>query len=363
MKKGCPYGSHRVLEPAGTLPQPAWRLDNTPDIYDNEVLIDVRTLNVDAASFTQIEKQAEEEVAKAFGGEHGSPEYWDKVEERIGGIIMETVSKRGKQHNPVTGSGGMLIGTVAEVGPAVKDKKGLKPGDKIATLVSLSLTPLKLERIVKVHRDKDQVDVVGKAILFESGIFAKLPDDMPETLALAVLDVAGAPAQTAKLVKPGDVVFIIGGGGKSGLLCVYEAKKRAGITGKVVVMGHSEASCARARELGYADAVFAGDATKPLETMNKLLAVTGGEKADVTINCVNIPGTEMSSILSTKDDGTIYFFSMATSFTAAALGAEGVGSDATMIIGNGYTRGHADIALNTLRECPKLREMFERLFV
>lgn len=362
MKKGCPYGSHRVIEPAGTLPQPAWRIDNTMEIHDNEVLIDVRTLNVDSASFTQIEKQAEQEISETFKGSHDSPEFWSAVDSRIGQIIMETVEKRGKQHNPVTGSGGMLTGKVVEIGPAIRDKKGLRVGDKIATLVSLSLTPLKLEKIVKVYRDRDQVDVVGKAILFESGIFAKLPDDMPETLALAVLDVAGAPAQTARLVKPGDVVFIIGGGGKSGLLCTYEAKKRAGVTGKVVVMAHSESSAARARELGLADVVFTGDATKPLETMNKVLQATGGVKADVTINCVNIPGTEMSSIMTTRDGGMIYFFSMATSFTAAALSAEGIGADPVMIIGNGYTRGHAEIALHTLRECPKLREMFEKLF-
>jgi len=362
VKKGCAYGSHRVLEPAGTLPQPAWKIDNTMEIYDNEVLINVRTLNVDSASFTQIEKQAETEVAAGFKGSHGSPEFWAAVDDRIAGIIMETVASRGKQHNPVTGSGGMLIGAVAAIGPAVKDKKGLNVGDRIATLVSLSLTPLKIEKIVKVHRDKDQVDVEAQAILFESGIFAKLPDDMPETLALAVLDVAGAPAQTAKLVKPGDVVFIIGGGGKSGLLCTYEARKRAGVTGKVIVMGHSERSCERARELGLADAVFAADATKPLESMDRFMEASGGEKADITINCVNIPKTELTSIMCTKDTGTIYFFSMATSFTAAALAAEGIGADTLMIIGNGYTKGHAQIALNTLRECPKLREMFEKLF-
>jgi L-erythro-3,5-diaminohexanoate dehydrogenase len=96
--------------------------------------------------------------------------------------------------------------------------------------------------------------------------------------------------------------------------------------------------------------------------MKMVEEATGGKMADVTINCVNIPGTEMSSILSTRDMGIIYFFSMATSFTAAALGAEGVGRDVTMIIGNGYTRGHAEIALETLRESPKLRKIFEDLY-
>ena len=343
MKKGCPYGTHRVLEPEGTLPQPAWKIDNTMEIYDNEILIDVQTLNIDSASFTQIEQEAEGDV------------------EKIKAKMKEIIGDRGKHHNPVTGSGGMLIGTIAKIGDKLQDRD-LKVGDRIATLVSLSLTPLKIDNIKEVRPEIDQADVKGQAILFESGIYAKLPEDMSETLALAVLDVAGAPAQTAKLVEPGDTVFIIGAGGKSGMLCLHEARKRAGVTGTVIGMGHSDSSCNRIKELGLADIVLQGDATKPVEVLEMVKESLGGNQADITINCVNIPDTEMASILPTKDDGTIYFFSMATSFTKAALGAEGVGKDTEMIIGNGYTKGHADIALNTLRENPKLKDIFEELY-
>jgi L-erythro-3,5-diaminohexanoate dehydrogenase len=344
MPKGCKYGTHRVIEPKGVLPQPAWKIDNTMEIYDNEILIDVHTLNIDSASFTQIEQET--------GGD----------EEKIAQKMLEIVNQRGKHHNPVTGSGGMLVGTVREIGKDLQGKIDLKVGDKIATLVSLSLTPLVINRIKEIRKEIDQVDIDGQAILFESGIYAKLPDDMPETLALAVLDVAGAPAQTAKLVKPGDTVFIIGAGGKSGMLCLHEAKKRAGVTGKVIGMGHSEASCKRILELGLADVMIQGSATEPVDVLKKVEEVTDGELADITINCVNIPNTEMASILATKDKGLVYFFSMATSFTAAALGAEGIGKDVTMIIGNGYTKGHAEISLNVLRENPKLREVFEKLY-
>ncbi|HOO30441.1 MAG: zinc-binding dehydrogenase [Bacillota bacterium] len=344
MAKGCKYGTHRVIEPEGAMPQAAWKIDNEMAVRDNEILINVQTLNIDAASFTQIKKQAGND------------------EKRIGEIMMGIVADRGKHHNPVTGSGGMLIGTVEKIGPDLIGSTDLEVGDRIATLVSLTLTPLVIDKIIKVHLDTDQVDIEGHAILFESGIYAKLPNDMPDSLSLAVLDVAGAPAQTAKLVHPGDTVLIIGAGGKSGLLCMYEAKKRAGVTGKVIALAHSEASKARAEATGFADVVIAGDATRPLEIMKMVEEATGGKMADVTINCVNIPGTEMSSILSTRDMGIIYFFSMATSFTAAALGAEGVGRDVTMIIGNGYTRGHAEIALETLRESPKLRKIFEDLY-
>jgi len=342
MKKGCPFGTHRVISPKGVLPQPADVIDNTMEIYDNEVLIDVQTLNVDSASFTQIERQANGDI------------------EEIKKIMLGIVAKAGKHKNPVTGSGGMLIGTVKEIGPAYVGD--LKVGDKIATLVSLSLTPLVIDEILEVRPDIDQVDIKGKAILFQSGIYAVLPKDLPETLALSVLDVAGAPAQTARLVQSGDTVVVIGGGGKSGLLCLYEAKKRAGVTGKVICIGGSEKSTDRARKLGLADEYFAADATDAVGIYNKVMELTDGKLADVVINCVNIENTEMASILACKDGGDVYFFSMATSFTKAALGAEGVGKDVNMIVGNGYAKGHAAISLQVLRECPALKELFAEMY-
>ncbi len=344
MKKGNPYGIHRVLEPKGVLPQPALKIDNNMEIYDNEILIDVQTLNIDSASFTQIEKQANGNV------------------EEIKKIMKGIVAERGKHQNPVTGSGGMLIGTVEEIGPALKDKTDLKIGDKIATLVSLSLTPLRIDEILDVRKEIDQVDIKGKAILFESGIYAKISKDLPENLVLSVLDVAGAPAQTAKLVKPGDTVVVLGGTGKSGMLCLYEAKKRAGITGKVICIGSRDETIERAKKANLADVYIKANATDAIEVMEKVSKATNGKMADIVINVVNIPNTEMSSILSAKDDGVVYFFSMATSFTKAALGAEGVGKDVTMIIGNGYTKGHAEISLQIMRESPVLRRIFEELY-
>ncbi|WP_346914746.1 L-erythro-3,5-diaminohexanoate dehydrogenase [Clostridium sp.] len=345
MKKGCKYGTHRVITPAGVLPQPALKIDNDMEIYDNEILIDVQALNVDSASFTQIEEEAGHDV------------------EKIKAKILEIVGERGKMQNPVTGSGGMLIGKIAKIGAALEGKTDLKVGDKISTLVSLSLTPLKIEEIIDIKPDIDRVEIKGQAILFESGLYAKLPEDMEETLALAALDVAGAPAQVAKLVRPGQSVLLLGAAGKSGMLCCYEAVKRVGPTGNVIGLVRNEEEAARLRRLNLNMKIVIGDATKAIDVMNLALANNNGEEVDVSINIVNVQNTEMSTILPVKDDGIVYFFSMATAFTKAALGAEGVGKDVTMIVGNGYTKGHAEITLQELRENETLRAIFQELYV
>ncbi|MFW5878425.1 MAG: L-erythro-3,5-diaminohexanoate dehydrogenase [Myxococcota bacterium] len=344
MKTGSPFGTHRVIEPEGTMPQAAWKIDNTMEPYSNEILVDVLTLNLDSASFHQIREAA--------GGD----------EEKIKETIFKTVADRGKQHNPVTGSGGMFIGQIAQVGDDLKDKVQVGPGDRIASLVSLSLTPLKIESIEKIDLESGQIDVKAQAILFETGVYAKLPSDMPEKVALAVLDVAGAPAQVSRLVKKDDTVVVLGPGGKSGLLCLHEARKQAGPGGKIIALYRSENAAKRVHATGLADMVLQADANRPTDTYHVVNEATGGKMADVAINCTNVPGTEMSSILSVHDGGKVYFFNMATSFTAAALGAEGVGKDAELIIGNGYAKGHADYSLNILRENETLREMFHELF-
>jgi len=342
MEKLCKYGTNRVIEPTGVLPQAAAKIDNTMKVKANELLIDVITLNIDSASFTQIKKACQNDVLK------------------MEKMILEIVSTRGKMQNPVTGSGGMLIGKVKEVGPLFPDQS-LKKGDKIATLVSLSLTPLVIDKIKEINLDNDQVHIEGSAILFETGIFARVPNDMDEHLVLAALDVAGAPAQVDKLVKEGDTVAIIGAAGKSGVLCAYQAMVKATKTGKVIGVVNEEQQITALNELGLCDEVVLADATNAIEVYEKVTKVNHGQ-VDITINVVNVPNTEMSCILITKDSGIVYFFSMATSFTKAALGAEGVGSDVTMIIGNGYTKGHAELTLKLVNNAKKIKELFEKKY-
>ena len=345
MKKGNKYGTHRVIEPKGALPQPATRISNDMDIFDNEILIDVDYLNIDSASFTQLREEGNGDI------------------ENIKTRILEIVEEKGKMQNPVTGSGGMLIGKVEKIGESLKPKVDLKIGDKIATLVSLSLTPLRIDQILKINPDIDRVEIVGKAILFESGIYAKLPKDMEDTLALAVLDVAGAPAQVKNLVKPGNTVLILGATGKSGLMCSYVAKKLAGKKGKVIGQARNEKRAEFLRSTDFCHEVIIADVFKPVNVLETVLAVNNGTEVDISINCLSIPSTELSCILPVRDGGIVYFFSMATSFTKAALGAEGVGKDVSMIIGNGYTKNHDQFALDILRESSVLRKIFEEKYI
>jgi L-erythro-3,5-diaminohexanoate dehydrogenase len=335
-----PYGLHRVLEPAGTLPQQARRLDPSPPPRGGEALIEVERLNLDAASFHQIREEQ--------GGDAGA------MRRRV----LEIVRDRGKMHNPVTGSGGMLIGTVREVGEGRTD---LAPGDRVATLISLTLTPLSVQDLSAWDGGSEQVPARGHAILHETAAYARLPEDMSDRLALAIFDVAGAPAQVLRLARRRRRTLVVGAGGKSGLLSMVAAR---GLSERVLGVVHHDEGLSILRRLGFHDVVVA-DATDPVGCLRTAGAAFGEDEAgvaDLVVNCVNVPGTEGTSILLAEEGGTVYFFSMATSFTSAALIAEGLGKDVTMIIGSGYVPGHAEIALRVVRENPDLRAVLEERF-
>lgn len=334
-----PVGLHRVIEPAGVLPQAATRLDTSPEIGADEVRIKVERLNLDAGSFRQLRDK--------HGGDGNA----------VRAEVLAIIQARGKMQNPQTGSGGMLTGLVDEVGPDAK--LGLRVGDRVTTLVSLTLTPL---AITDDLRDWDglseQIPTQGHAILFGRSIAAVIPDDLPTPLAMAVMDVCGAPALTARVVgryaEP--TVAVIGAAGKSGSLSLAAARRSgAKATVGIVAFRHEAAALEAA---GLADEIMIADARDPVALSAAVwTALTG--PADVTVLCVDVPGCEHGAILGTADGGTVVFFSMATSFAAAALGAEGLAADVTLLIGNGYLPGHADYALDLLRAEPGVRALFE----
>lgn len=345
--ESSPFGVHRVLEPAGeSLPQAARVLDPRPEIWSDEVRIDIETLTLDAASYRQLHDKHVGDGAA------------------IRAEVLAIVGERGKMQNPVTGSGGMLIGTVAEVGP--ESTLGLTAGDRVATLVSLSLTPLAItDGLARWDGLGERVPAQGHAILFGRTIAATLPEDLTPELALMVMDVCGAPALVARTVRgyaarsgstdSSPSVVVLGGAGKSGSLSLAAAAD-AGATRRVAVV-RDASEAALLHGTGLATHVVIADARNPIG-LSEAIATVGGP-ADLTVVCVDVPGCEQPAILATAEGGTVIFFSMATNFAAAALGAEGLAADVTMLVGNGYVPGHAAYALELIRTNADARRLFE----
>ena len=335
-------GLHRVLSPPGALPQASTRLDATSPMFANEITLEVETLNIDSASFHQMIGQVGRDP--------------DALRAHIMGIVAE----RGKMQNPVTGSGGVLLGRVKAIGPDWRGDPGIQIGTRVTTLVSLTLTPLRLDALGEIHFEADQINATGTAYLWPSSPLVAMPQDLPEALAMSALDVCGAPAQAQRLSQ-GATRMLILGFGKSGMLCAAAARHAHGQALKIYAIDRDPHNLTALHQAGLIDDFRLADATDAPGVLTQTLQMTQGALVDLVVNTCNIPHTEMSAILPCAERGKVYFFNMATDFGRAALGCEGIGRDADLYIGNGYAKGHAALSLDLVRTYPVVRQQLAKL--
>jgi len=325
-------GADRVLEPRGALPQPAARLDASGPVRPREFEVAVERLCLDSTSHRNLRERV--------GGEP------DRMAERI----LEIVARRGKLHNPETDSGGVLVGTVTAVGERCDSPPEV--GERIVTLASLTLTPLRLDAVAHVDPGSPQVEVRGTAYVFDRAAWARPPNDLPLARAVEVYDVCAAASQTRALAPPGGSVCVLGAG-HAGKLALAAARDAVG-EGTVIAADVDAYAIERVASLGLADISVVADLREPLAALEALRAA-GGEPADLTVLVVNATGCEATAMLLTAEGGTALFFSMATSFQAAALAADGMSSSARMVVGSGYSPDGGAYAIDLIRHSAPLR--------
>jgi L-erythro-3,5-diaminohexanoate dehydrogenase len=314
-------GADRVITPHGALPQPADTLDPGPPVRSHELEIDVRQLFLDSTSHRNIYERS--------GGDT----------QLMAARITEIIGTRGKMHNPETKSGGVLTGVVAAIGDEIETEAAV--GDEIVSLASLTLTPLRLDRVLKV--DGSMVDVEGVAYLPETAPWGPLPDDLPLATALIAYDVYGAASHTKSLAPtPGTIAVL--GTGHAGKLALAAARD-AHPDNTLIAVDLEPDDC------GLADIVVRADLRDPIRAAEAV-----GRQADLVVNVVNTTGTEAATILLTRPKGAVLFYSMATTFQTAALTADGMSADIQLFIGNGFAPDRGSYALDLIRSNPALKE-------
>ncbi len=328
-------GAARVITPEGALPQAAQVLDAGPPLRPYEMEIGVERLCLDSTSFRQLSEAAAGDV------------------DHIAHSIQAIVGERGKMHNPVTGSGGILTGRVRDVGRGFRDPP--PQGSKVVTLASLTLTPLSLDEVYEVSPDSPHVPVRGTAYLPWTAPWTIYPEGMPLEAAVSALDVCNAASQTRALIGPETRTVLVLGGGHAGMLALKAARDCLPEGGQVVLMDADPLACERADRLGLCDLALPVDLSDAIGSLRALESAVI-QRADLTIVVVNATDCEATAVLLTAEHGTVLFFSMATSFTKAALGAEGMASQATMLIGSGYAPDRGAYALELLARDQGLRD-------
>lgn len=330
----------RSVEPPGVLPHQARVLDAQSPPSDREAAIDVELLAVDATSYRAIRERSGADA------------------ERMAETIARIVADRGKLQNPWTGSGGVAMGRLMAVGSS-RPASDLRMGESVMPLASLIAVPLRLDSVGPLDPDDSHVPVRGRAIVTGSMECARVPGDLAPRAAVSAFDVFPAASYVRELAEPGGHVLIFGAG-HAGVLALAAAREAVGVEGSVTIIDREPGALHRAETVDPEAALVEADVTDTVMTARALLD-RGLPRGDLTLLCTTVPGAEGTAIVTTAECGTIVFFSTATSFAAAALGADAVGSRARLVIPNGLTDDRGDYAFELLRRHPPLRELFEAM--
>ncbi len=328
------YGINRVMEPNHVLPTSAWRINNDREIYPNELRLRVQKIHIESTSFRQICIECNNNM--------------ERIKERI----LHIVEKRGKLHNPVTDTGGVIFGTVEEIGEEYENVKGLKVGDEIICNASLAGIPLFLSNISKIDMSYTQVDADGYAILFNKVPVVKRPEDLPINLILYTFDESGTLYSAYKSAKGKERCLVVGNSLLTNLLFGRAIRRSAGDEAEVVCLFDNNTDIGiRGKELkDILEKTFTEvhyvNILKPVECLEKLDVGL----FDVSVNCADIPGAETINILSTKQGGTVYFANLINNYNIALYITEAISREIQIKCADGYEEEYAEFDIELMRD-------------
>jgi len=366
------FGAHRVIQPRDALPQAANCVNNTPKLlHQTELLLEVDYLLLDSTSMRQIRESCDGKQIKMVHR------------------IEEIINTHGKMHNPVTLSGGVLKGRVKQVGTDFEEVNGipkgsLKVGQPVIPCVSISTIPLHVDKVT--HIEGNYVYLTkSTAIVFSCMPITIIPQDINEKCALACIDISSLVPQVKRTLiqvveekmKTSDrrvplIVNILvvgcGNAGVAGLYAIRHVEKyffhtcKLDIRFNVMVVDNNKGQVDWMSQLENGTLVDHSahiNAQKVYEMFQFVHEKTDGKLSDLSINVVNVSGTETSTVICTRVHGTVIWFSMATRFDSAALSTDTLGKDVTMIIGNGIADGQVEETFELVRAHPTLRHLME----
>ncbi len=329
------YGINRVLEPKYVLPTSAWKLDNSREIAPAEMRITIKRLHIETTSFKQICLEA------------------NNHDEQIKEKIMDIVLKRGKLHNPVTDTGGLLYGVVDEIGEDYNNEKNLQVGDEILCNTSLAGVPLYLNRIISVDKAYKQVEVEGYAIVFDKIPVVRKPEGVPLNLLLFIFNESGTLYRVSREIEGRKSFLVLGNNIMTNLMFGYVIRKKAGLDAEIICLFDKKTDLVIVGKSidkllsEVFDEVHYVNILRPIECLEKLNI---DSRFDMTVNCADIPGAETINILATKSGGTVIFANFINNYNIALYITESISKHLELKCADGYLEKYDEFDIQVVRE-------------
>ena len=315
------FGTNRVIEPQHVLPTSAWMLDNARKIEPFEICVELTRIHVEGTSFKQICLEANDN------------------DERIKQKIMDIVIRRGKLHNPVTDTGGLFCGKVAEIGSEYENAQNLKVGEEVICNASLTSVPLYIDKIKSIDRTFGQIEVAGYAIVHSMIPIINNISGYPMNLMLYSLNESGTLLRVSRTAVGKRKFLVVGNNLLTNILYGYSIRRVAMDDAQIICLLDKRSD--PVLHGGSIDKLMSKifnevrtvDILKPLESLEELKKTM---PFDLSVNCADIPGAETINILSTKKGGTVIFANLINNYNIALYITESISRQQEILCADGY---------------------------
>ena len=340
-KMSATYGIKRVLEPKNVLPTSAWKLDNGRNIFPDELRVSIKRIHLEGTGFKQICTESNDD------------------EKKIKQNIIDMVIRRGKLHNPVTDTGGLVMGVVEEIGAEYDNRENLKTGDLIICNASAASIPLYIEEITGVNKAFNQLEAKGYAIIHSLIPIVKAPKDVPVDMLMFTFDQSGTLYRLHKLAERKKKFLIVGNSMLTNLLYGYVIRDTAGENCEITCLLDKKTNLRLAgkgmdslMEKVFDEVNFL-DILRPMECVERL----GGESLfDLSVNCAEIPGAETVNILATKPGGTVLFANLINNLNIALYITESISKNLEVRGAEGYLEEYDNFDIDIVRKMAEYLE-------
>lgn len=329
------YGLERSLTPRWTLTPSAWELDNSRELKAGEIRIALERVHVEGTSFRQICQEA------------GNDE--ERIKEKINDIVI----RRGKLHNPITDTGGLLCGVIEEIDRRYDNTRGFKPGDRVICNASLAGLPMYIDRITNIDKVYSQFDAEGYAISLPSMPVIKRPDDIPMDLLLFAFNESGTIYTVSNDARDKKRIAVLANNNLMAMVYGYTIRKAAGPDAEVycILDRNTPVSAEGPKVEEFKKKVFTDvhyvNVMRPVECLKQF---ADKPPVDMMVNCADIPGAETISVMATRSGGTVIFANFISNYNIALYVTEATSKDLNIKCADGYLDRYAEFDFEIVRE-------------
>lgn len=349
------FGESRVIDPKGSLPVTAWKLDNDYKLRSGEIRITVDYITIERDSMCQL--------CCAYEHDDG------KIKEKL----LKFVSERGKIHNPYTDSGAIFSGTVDEISEDYP-LDDIQQGDYVICLSTMTGIPVYIEELQEIDYDFAQIKCKGYAICFETTILEKcteLPENRKRYLRRAI-DEEGTFSGISTMMKNMDMRNALIIGASLVEIALYAQMLKNTVPdiciSLLVETGCTCVSSMNEKNLSQIfgtmiDCFYFDTMSNPIETARRIAADSGESGMDIVLNLEQIKNCESVTALMVREGGLICHTNIHNNYSQALLLIESLGKKGVVnyALDSVYENTY-DYALSLMRDAEPMLDRLDEYF-